>query len=123
MIFFPDDENWLKLRANEHLLKSAFQNLIDNACKYSANKKCEIKLYFTNENITIKILDEGIGISESELPRIFEPFFRSINVKSYPGHGIGLTLTKKIFDIHNMKIEINSKLNSGTQVTVTIRHL
>ncbi|MDO9001788.1 MAG: HAMP domain-containing sensor histidine kinase [Bacteroidota bacterium] len=119
---FPD-EKWLTLRANEQLLKSALVNIMENACKYSSNFTAEITLKFDNQNISISIADKGIGIEEADLQNIFEPFFRSRNAKVFSGHGIGLTLTKKIIELHKGKIVVNSKLGEGTVVTVVIPHL
>ncbi len=120
---FPEDENWLKLKANEQLLKSAILNIMENACKYSLDKMAIIDLDFNKQNINISISDKGIGIIESDLQNIFEPFFRSGNAKNYSGHGIGLTLTKKIVDLHKGKINVRSRLNYGTTMSIQIPHL
>lgn len=120
---FPEDENWLKINANEQLLKSAFLNIIENACKYSSDKTAEIDLVFGPENVSITISDKGIGIAEKELNKIFDPFYRSGNAKNFAGHGIGLTLTKKIVELHKGTVHILSKLNEGTKVIVNLPHL
>jgi len=120
---FPDEENWLKVNANEQLLKSAFLNIIENACKYSPGKTAEIELVFNPSDAIITISDKGIGIAESDLDKIFEPFYRSGNAKNYVGHGIGLTLTKKIVELHKGSISIRSRLNEGTNIMVSLPHL
>jgi signal transduction histidine kinase len=116
------EERWLMIRANEPLLKSALMNIMDNACKYSANSVV-INLNFTEEEITVTFIDKGIGITHSDMQHIFEPFYRSSNAKSYSGHGIGLTLAKKIIELHKGTIQVISKLELGTQVNVNIPHL
>jgi signal transduction histidine kinase len=120
---FPEEENWLQLNGNEQLLKSAFINVIENACKYSSDKTAEIDLKFDQQNIVISISDKGIGINEKDLKNIFEPFFRSTNARNYSGHGIGLTLTKKIVELHKGIIQVSSQLKAGTSVVITIPHL
>ncbi|MBL7937642.1 MAG: HAMP domain-containing histidine kinase [Bacteroidia bacterium] len=119
---FPD-ENWLILKANEQLLKSALLNVIENACKYSHDTSAEIDLKFDEKFIYISVKDNGIGITETDLEHVFEPFYRSASVKSYNGHGIGLTLTKKIIELHDGAISIQSELKKGTEVRIRIPHL
>lgn len=119
---FPEDENWLKVNANEQLLKSAFSNIIENACKYSQYKTAEINLSFSPSYASIIVADKGIGILEEDLNKIFDPFYRSRNAKDYAGHGIGLTLTKKIIELHKGKINVGSVYKQGTIVTVVIPH-
>lgn len=117
------DESWLILKANEQLLKSALINVFENACKYSSDSTALVDLAFDDKFVYITTTDNGIGISPEDLSLIFEPFFRSSRVKAYAGHGIGLTLTKKIIEIHNGTIHVTSKLDKGTRVHVRIPHL
>lgn len=119
---FPE-EKWITLLANEQLLKSALLNVIENAIKYSSNKTSSVILYFDSTFIYIKIMDDGIGISNDDLQFVFDPFYRASNVKSYNGHGIGLTLTKKIIELHDGSIAIHSELNKGTIVEIKIPHI
>jgi len=120
---FPESEKWLVLTANEQLIKSALTNVIENACKYSQNSKAMVNLSFDRKGITIEVTDTGIGISERDLGHIFEPFYRSSNVKDIAGHGIGLTLASKIVQLHKGEILLNSVLNKGTRVQVVLPHL
>jgi len=113
-----EDESNLVVPANEHLLKIAFVNLMDNACKYSQTKEVEINLRIVGRNIQIDFQDKGIGIDSDDIKNIFEPFFRAKNAKTIPGNGLGLSLTQKIISIHKGKIEINSVLNTGTSISV-----
>ena len=119
---FPD-ENWLTLLANEQLLKSALLNVLENACKYSQDQTAKLDLAFDAQFIYLTVSDNGIGILEDEISQVFEPFFRASNVKNYNGHGIGLTLTKKIIELHGGSISITSKVNKGTIIQIKIPHL
>jgi signal transduction histidine kinase len=120
---FPDNEDLLIMRGNEQLIRSALVNVIDNACKYSNDNTANVSLRFDEKYIKIKVSDNGIGISENDLKNIFEPFYRAGNVKNYSGHGIGLTLTKKIVDIHEGSIHIGSESGKGTEVAIVFPHL
>jgi len=119
---FPE-ENWLTLIANEQLLKSAIINVLENACKYSQDQTAKLDLAFDAQFIYLTVSDNGIGISVDEISQVFEPFFRASNVKNYNGHGIGLTLTKKIIELHGGNISITSKVNKGTTIQIKIPHL
>jgi len=115
---FPEDEEKLILNGNEQLLKVAFSNIIKNACKYSSNHQADVLIFFKEKAIQLIVTDQGIGIPTNDLVYIFEPFFRSENVKSYSGHGIGLTLTQRIIKLHNGDIQINSIINQGTSLSI-----
>lgn len=119
---FPE-EDWLTINANEQLLKSAITNILENACKYSADKSAVLRLKVDEENVTIEVEDRGIGISQEDLKNVFEPFYRSNSVKKYNGHGIGLTLTHKIIKIHHGSIQIFSEEGKGTRILMILPHL
>jgi signal transduction histidine kinase len=115
-----EDEKELTLLGNEHLLKTAIVNLMDNACKFSADRSVEIFLFVKGKNIIIDFADKGIGMDTTDLGKIFEPFFRADNAKNITGNGLGLSLTKKIIQIHCGTILIESQLNKGTKVSISI---
>lgn len=116
------EENWLTLYGNEQLLRSALSNLIENACKYSEDRKAEVMIDFDDHFIRIQIVDHGSGISETDLQHVFEPFYRASTVKHLNGHGIGLTLTKKIIEIHGGQISLKSQINQGSTVYLLFPH-
>jgi signal transduction histidine kinase len=116
----PDDFQKLVVCANDNLLKIAFTNIMDNACKFSEIKEVDIKIAFSTDFIIIKFIDNGIGIPTEELDSIFEPFYRASNSKTKFGHGIGLSLVKKIIELHNGTLKINSKVDIGTQLTISL---
>jgi len=117
-ISMPENEEDLYLQANLYLLKTALQNLIENACKFSEDKTATISLICTYNELEIRIFDNGPGIGKEELQNIFQPFYRTNNSSKVKGHGIGLSLCQKIIDIHKGTIEVDSTLNRGTQMTV-----
>ncbi|MCX6257726.1 MAG: ATP-binding protein [Bacteroidia bacterium] len=113
------EENSLIVEANEHLLKTAFINLMDNACKYSENKHVNVVLESSSKYVNILFKDSGIGVSEDEIKKIFQPFYRADNSRNISGHGIGIPLTSKIISMHNGEMKFHSVINQGTTVTVS----
>jgi len=111
------EEQQLVIQGNEYLLKVAFNNLIDNACKYSPEHLCSIEVNATEGTLQIRFINTGIVISPKDLEHIFEPFYRSENAKKEKGHGIGLFLTEKIIHLHNAVITVTSD-NKATIFTV-----
>ncbi len=111
------EEQQLVIQGNEYLLRVAFNNLIDNACKYSPEHLCSIEVNATERTLQIRFINTGIVISPKDLEHIFEPFYRSENAKKEKGHGIGLYLTEKIIHLHNAVITVTSD-NKATIFTV-----
>lgn len=94
-----------------------FEIILDNAIKYSV--KSPITISSSGNKIVIK--DKGLGISKQDLPHIFDRFYRGDTARSKSGeggYGLGLPIAKKIMDKHNGKIIVDSKLNSGTTVSL-----
>lgn len=116
----PEDEQYLWINGNEALLRLAFINVIENACKFSDNKKVNIVFtYDSNKNqIGIHFIDEGPGVDEKELPLIFEPFYRTTNASGTKGHGVGLPLVQRILKLHGADISIHSQRGKGTKVSM-----
>jgi signal transduction histidine kinase len=120
---YPDDENWLITHGNEQLIKASLVNVIENACKYSEDHSAGIDLAFSPQHILISVRDSGIGISPGDLLLVFEPFYRADHVKNMKGHGIGLTLAKKVTELHKGSIHIQSEAGRGTCVNIRLPHL
>jgi|TARA_B110000046_G_scaffold111144_1_gene118350 signal transduction histidine kinase len=104
---------------NEQLLKSAITNLIDNACKFSANQEVLINFSVLKPMLNLYISDNGIGISEEDKELILSPFYRGKNALKIKGSGVGLALASKIISIHKGTLQIDSKLDTGTNITVS----
>lgn len=117
---FPKEEDELLIIGNDFLLKSAFLNIIDNACKFSPAG--EVRVIFTNKPhfLNIEVIDKGIGISPDEEDKIFQPFYRASNATGHRGYGLGLPLTKRILDIHEAVLQVSSILHKGTSFTIIL---
>ncbi len=116
-------EEAIEINADKEKLKSVFLNLIDNAIKYSfTNSSIKIKLKkFTNNKISIEVIDNGQGISPVEIPFIFNRFYRSNEIRAeISGSGLGLAITKEIVELHKGEIKIESKVGAKTIFSVIL---
>jgi PAS domain S-box-containing protein len=96
-------------------------NLISNAYKYSkSDNPIEIHLTFEDTQLKIAVKDYGIGIPESEITQLFNPFNRASNVGNISGTGLGLILVKNLIELHDGKIEVISKENIGSTFLLTL---
>ena len=112
-----------KIKGDETLLQQAIRALIENAVKYSEpHTNVYIKSFIKNGFGRISIRDEGVGISDEDAKRIFDRFYRVdlSRTKATGGTGLGLAIVKRIVEIHNGKIEIDSKMNEGTEISIVL---
>ncbi|MEY3243307.1 MAG: hypothetical protein RIR11_4746 [Bacteroidota bacterium] len=116
----PENPTKLKVYGSKQLLSIAISNIINNACKYSNNKTVSVSIASSDEYVIIVIKDQGIGIPESEMPFIYDPFFRASNTHSFEGYGIGLPLTRNIVKIHNGQLVVSSMMDVGTTVQIKL---
>lgn len=106
-----------------NLLKSAFTNLMDNGCKFSPDNTVKVNIRFYNQHIWISFTDEGVGISPDAIEHIFEPFFRGNDTRNVYGHGIGLSLVKRIVEWHKGHLNVESEPGKGTIFTLELPNL
>lgn len=106
------------ISGNLNLLKTALINIFDNACKYSENKKIDVRLTQKNEQVNLVIKDQGIGIVKEDLEKITALFYRGNNARGIKGSGIGLSLSTKIIRLHLGSLKIHSEIGKGTEVQV-----
>jgi two-component system phosphate regulon sensor histidine kinase PhoR len=105
------------------LLGSVFQNLIENAYKYSHPNKKELYINVTHEkrNIIFSFADKGIGIPKNELNNVFRKFYRIENQYNQNGSvGLGLAFCKELVNFMDGEITVNSKINEGSEFKVTL---
>jgi signal transduction histidine kinase len=114
------DSDQMIVIGDGYLLKVAVSNIIENACKFSPDHTVNIKFQHVEKWIEVVFTDSGIGISEEDLQKIFEPFYRGTNALSVSGSGIGLPLVNQIIKNHNGIIKISSEVGKGTSVTVLL---
>lgn len=117
---FTEQSSAIRVLGNATLLRTAFVNIIDNACKYSAFKPVVINVYYESPWVAVDIRDAGIGIPATQLTDVFLPMMRAENVGAVPGFGLGLTLAKKITDMHRGELHIQTKPGGGTTVSLRL---
>ncbi|NPA67904.1 MAG: GHKL domain-containing protein [Chlorobi bacterium] len=113
----------LNAEGDENRIKQVFINLIDNAIKYGfENTRIKISFFDMDSNYLIEITDEGPGIPEEDLPRIFERFYRTDKARSRDkgGSGLGLSIVKHIIEAHNQTINVRSTVGVGTTFAFTV---
>ena len=104
-------------------IASVLVNLLSNAMKFSpTEKEVEVKLFRDNENAVLQVADKGTGISQKEIPKIFERFYQSENkvASEARGSGLGLTLVKHIIEAHGGTIEVESEVGKGSRFMIRI---
>jgi signal transduction histidine kinase len=113
------------VQADAVALRRALQNLINNAVKYSGDSrwlKLQAKTDSSNHTVQITIQDRGLGIPASDLPHIFEPFYRGSEARAAQihGNGLGLSLVKNIIEAHGGQITVTSEAGRGSVFTVRL---
>lgn len=110
--------------ADKEKIKQVIYNLVTNAIKYSKiNGSILAGIYYTDEkNILIEITDDGIGIDEEHIHRIFERFYRTDDARSrnIGGSGLGLSICKHIVEAHGFTMHARSQMNVGTTIGFTL---
>lgn len=107
------------IKGNETLLYTLLKNIIDNACKACPQKEIEIQGYRIPPNdFKFQVLDQGIGMNEQEIQKACEPFYMAdaSRTRTQGGAGLGLSICKRICDLHHTKLWITSKPTQGTSI-------
>jgi two-component system, OmpR family, sensor kinase len=109
----------IPLVGDAKLLSQLFGNLIANAVKYSPNGGAIVlDAASTADEVTVSVIDHGIGIPTADLGRLFERYYRGGNVSGIVGTGVGLYLVKTAVELHKGRIEVASEEGSGSRFTV-----
>jgi signal transduction histidine kinase len=117
---FPEE---LVFTADSGEVEIIFNNLISNAIKYNIeNGSVDITIHSDTKKIKIIVEDTGIGMTEEEAKNVFNDFVRIKNEKTkhITGSGLGLSITKKIIDLYNGNIQIDSKESQGSKFTIVL---
>jgi signal transduction histidine kinase len=117
----PEDEEKLYIHGNVYLLLIAFQNIVENACKFSADHAARVSFACSPQQIEIRVSDNGPGIYKDDLENIFQPFYRANRTSKIKGYGVGLSLSQRIIRIHKGTIQVDSWVGQGTDVVVCFK--
>lgn len=112
-----------KLYIDGQRMEQVIYNLIENAMKYTNQGEIKVLSYTENEFVIIKITDTGIGIPTTDLPKIWDRFYRvdQSRTRKTGGTGLGLYVVKKIIESHDGKVTVDSKENQGSTFTLFIK--
>ncbi len=108
-------------------MEIVIRNILDNAVKYSAGKPVDVSILNVpagKNEVSLSVRDKGKGIEKEEIKNIFEPFYRidKSRGKKIRGYGLGLSIVKKILDLHNSTIEVKSKPDEGTEFIINFKN-
>lgn len=111
-------------KGNEELIFQVWQNLIVNAIKFTkANGHIFVKVTEDKQGISVSLQDDGIGMSEEDQVRVFERFYQADQSHSGSGNGLGLALVRKIVELHNGTITVQSKKDCGSVFGVWLKKI
>jgi PAS domain S-box-containing protein len=103
------------------LLRHVLLNVLTNAVKYSpADSDVCLNLAMAPDSVVIRVADKGIGIPQSDLEHLFEPFYRATNVGTISGTGLGLTIVKRCVERHGGTVQVTSAAGEGTTFQISI---
>lgn len=111
----------LPMNGDPKLIFQLFSNILSNAVKYSGDEgTVRLEAVDRGDHLEVSVIDEGVGIPEEEIDRLFERYFRGSNVSGMVGTGIGLHLVRIVLDLHGGDIAVRSKLGEGARFTVSL---
>lgn len=111
------------INGNKSSMEAMFINLISNAIKYTpSDGHVSLEIGKNGQHIQLKVSDNGIGVEEKDIPRIFDKFYRerSERTKNISGTGLGLSIVKGVVDAHNGSISVESEVGKGSTFTVLL---
>ena len=116
-------EKDISINLNSVLITQLLENLLSNADKYGReNGSINVKLYSADDKVVLSVRDNGIGISEEDLPKIWNRFYRADASRSETeGFGLGLALVKKIAEIHSAECVAESEIDKFTEIRIIFK--
>lgn len=117
------NQSGIKTQVDRPRMKMVLENILDNASKYSPyGKKIQLHIAQNKESIEIEVQDQGVGIAQEDIPKLFQKFSRIPNSLSVSvgGTGLGLYWAKRIVDLHGGSIAVNGEPDKGSTFTITL---
>lgn len=124
MVYEPGFDKAIRVFADQGKIRQVMINLIDNSLKYGKKEgQTTVSVFDMDENVLIEITDNGVGIDQKDLPRIFERFYRTDKSRSREmgGTGLGLAIVKHTIEAHNQSINVRSNTDVGTTFAFTLK--
>jgi two-component system, OmpR family, phosphate regulon sensor histidine kinase PhoR len=122
--FGHGSEKPLMVYADKKQIHQVLTNLVDNSIKYgNENGYSKVSFYDMDETILVEVADNGIGVSQSDIPRLFERFYRTDKSRSREqgGSGLGLSIVKHIIEAHHQTINLRSTIGVGSTFSFTLK--
>jgi len=122
-LLFDRPEKPVRVRADKKRMMEVMTNLVANGIKYGRQRGfVKVTFYDLKDHLMVEVMDNGIGIDKTDLPRIFERFFRVDKSRSREqgGTGLGLSIVKHIIEAHKQTINVKSEVDQGTTFTFTL---
>ncbi len=120
-IEFNIPKNDVILEADESRLEQVWINLVNNAIKYTnEHGVVTIEVKKTSKEVEVTIEDSGIGMSKEAISHIFERFYRQDKARTIEGNGLGLSIVKRIIDLHQGSIDVDSREDGGSKFTIKL---
>lgn len=117
----PENEEDLLVFGNSELLTTAIKNIVWNACKYSGDHRAILSFFVKEGHFLIQVSDRGEGIAVEEITKVFQPFYRSIDINDeVSGFGLGLPLAHRIIKLHKGNITVQTELKKGTSFLISL---
>ncbi len=125
LVYDKNYSNPIYVFADEERILQVLTNLLVNSLKYGVEGgRTEVSLVNSEDKILVKVSDDGIGVSQEHIPRLFERFYRVDTTRSRKrgGSGLGLSIVKHIIEAHNESINVESEIGKGTTFSFTLEH-
>jgi two-component system, OmpR family, phosphate regulon sensor histidine kinase PhoR len=124
LVFKGNPESPCYVMGDKEKIRQVLINLIDNSLKYGNNAgTTSVSIFDMDDHVLIEVTDDGIGIEETDLPRVFERFYRTekSRTRSHGGSGLGLAIVKHIIEAHKQTINVRSKVDVGSTFAFTLK--
>lgn len=124
LVFSGKDAKPIWVMADEDRINQVMTNLVTNSIRYGKEEgTTEIRFHDIDENILIEVSDDGVGMEDSEAPRVFERFYRTESGRNmdHSGVGLGLSIVKHIIDAHGQHINVRSTPGEGSVFSFTLQ--
>ena len=121
IVRIPEDEQQMVISGNQSLLKTAFENIIENAGKYSSDRVVDVIMQCSTEQVEVSIINKGDGIPADKISTIFDFGVRVSSDPKVSGYGIGLPLAQRIVSLHNGVLQVESIPGALTTVKAVFR--
>ena len=123
-MFGNEDPTAVWVNADREKIRQVLVNLIENSVKYGREGgRTKVSFYDMDKNILVEVSDNGLGIEEQHIPRLFERFYRVDKHRSREegGTGLGLAIVKHIIEAHKQTINVRSTPNVGSTFSFTLK--